>query len=172
MNKKRIITFALAAVLILALGATAYAGYASVATPQAAEKVAREQVEVWKEMGLLSQDVTFEGPADAVRDGEKPGKAAVFVQALRHGDVGLAELALRIEDHTDLRIDPRLYEKRVFVVLVTLLELLDDLVISLFLELRIRRHSRSLKALREHIVDNDLLRKVIVEEDKTSKQSN
>lgn len=66
MNKKRIITFALAAVLILALGATAYAGYASVATPQAAEKVAREQVEVWKEMGLLSQDVTFEGPADAI----------------------------------------------------------------------------------------------------------
>ena len=66
LNKKRIITFALAAVLILALGATAYAGYASVATPQAAEKVAREQVEVWKEMGLLSQDVTFEGPADAI----------------------------------------------------------------------------------------------------------
>ena len=66
LNKKRIITFALAAVLIVALGATAYAGYASVATPQAAEKVAREQVEVWKEMGLLSQDVTFEGPADAI----------------------------------------------------------------------------------------------------------
>ena len=66
LKKKRIITFALAAVLIVALGATAYAGYASVATPQAAEKVAREQVEVWKEMGLLSQDVTFEGPADAI----------------------------------------------------------------------------------------------------------
>ena len=71
LKKKRIITFALAAVLMLALGVTAYAGVASVATPQAAEKVAREQIEVWKEMGLLSQDVTFEGPANAVLEIEE-----------------------------------------------------------------------------------------------------
>ena len=40
MKTKRIVTFALAAVLLLALGITAYAGYQAVATPQAAEKVA------------------------------------------------------------------------------------------------------------------------------------
>ncbi len=66
LKRKRIIAFALAAVLMLALGVTAYAGYASVSGPQAAERVAREQVETWKEMGLLSREVCFEGPADAV----------------------------------------------------------------------------------------------------------
>ena len=66
MKKKRIITLALAAMLILALGATAYAGYASVSSPQAAEKVAREQLEVWKELGLITQDFTLEGSADRV----------------------------------------------------------------------------------------------------------
>lgn len=68
MKIKRIVTFALAAVLVLALGVTACAGYSRVSGREAAEKVAREQLEVWKEMGLLSPDVTFEGRADQVRE--------------------------------------------------------------------------------------------------------
>ena len=66
MKTKRIVTFAIAAVLILALGITAYAGYQAVATPEAAEKVALEQIEVWKEMGILSEDVVFQGHADEI----------------------------------------------------------------------------------------------------------
>ena len=63
MKAKRIVTFALAAVLLLALGVTAYAAYSAVGTPQAAERVAKEQIEVWKEMGLLSPDVVLDGEA-------------------------------------------------------------------------------------------------------------
>ena len=66
MKKKRIIAFALAAALILALGVAAYAVNAAVATPEAAERVAREQLEEWKTMGLLSPDVVFDGPADDI----------------------------------------------------------------------------------------------------------
>ncbi len=66
MKKKRIITLAVAAALLLALGITAYAVNAAVATPEAAERVAREQLEEWKAMGLISQEVCFDGPADAV----------------------------------------------------------------------------------------------------------
>ena len=66
MKAKRIVTFALAAVLLLALGVTAYAAYSAVGTPQAAERVAKEQIEVWKEMGLLSPDVVLDGEANDV----------------------------------------------------------------------------------------------------------
>ena len=71
MKKKRIITLALAAALLLALGAAAYAVSAAVASPQAAEKVALEQLEVWKEMGLISPEITFEGPATAIYEFEE-----------------------------------------------------------------------------------------------------
>ncbi len=66
MKKKRILTFALAAALILALGASAYGVKNSVASPAAAQKVALQEIEVWKEMGLLSSDVFFEGEPDAI----------------------------------------------------------------------------------------------------------
>ncbi|MBQ6464874.1 MAG: hypothetical protein IJJ43_01225 [Oscillospiraceae bacterium] len=66
MKVKRIVTFALAAVLVLALGISAYAGYSRVSGKEAAEKVALEQIEVWKQMGLISPDVHFEGKADQI----------------------------------------------------------------------------------------------------------
>ena len=66
MKTKRIITLALAAALILALGVTAWAVNAAVSSPEAAERVAREQLEEWKALGLISQDVSFSGPADQV----------------------------------------------------------------------------------------------------------
>ena len=63
MKKKRIITLALAAALLLALGAAAYAGGSAAFGPESAERVAREQLEVWKELGLISENVILEGPA-------------------------------------------------------------------------------------------------------------
>ena len=71
MKAKRIITIALAAVLILALGITGYAVNAALATPEAAEKVALEQIEEWKALGLISQDVVFEGPAADIFENEE-----------------------------------------------------------------------------------------------------
>ena len=68
MKRKNILTFALAAVLILSLSISAYAGFQRVATPQAAERVAKEQIEVWKDMGLLVPEVEFTGQADRVDD--------------------------------------------------------------------------------------------------------
>ena len=70
MKIKRIVTLALAAVLLLSLGIVAHAAYNAVSTPEAAEKVAREQIEVWKELGILSPEVVFEGPADRVMEFE------------------------------------------------------------------------------------------------------
>ena len=40
---KRLVAFAIAAVLMLSLGIAAYATYNAISTPQAAEKVAQEQ---------------------------------------------------------------------------------------------------------------------------------
>lgn len=66
MRKKRIITFALAAVLLLGLGAAAYAVNQAVGTPQAAERIALQEIEVWKQLGLLNPKVNFEGSASKV----------------------------------------------------------------------------------------------------------
>ena len=71
MKKKRIITLALAAALILALGVAAYAVNAAVATPEAAEKVALEQIEEWKSLGLISKEVVFEGSAKNIYENEE-----------------------------------------------------------------------------------------------------
>ena len=71
MKKKRIITLALAAALLLALGVGAYAANAAVASPQAAEKVAREQLEELKRMGILAQNVIFEGSATEIFENEE-----------------------------------------------------------------------------------------------------
>lgn len=61
MKTKRIITIALAAVLILALGVTGYAVNAAVSGPREAERVALEQLEEWKELGLLNPEVNLDG---------------------------------------------------------------------------------------------------------------
>ena len=82
MKTRKIITFALAAALILALGITAYAGYQGVATPEAAQRVALEQIEVWKEMGILSQDVIFEGDADAIFEFEEENGGSYWYDRL------------------------------------------------------------------------------------------
>lgn len=66
MKKKRIITFALAAALMLSLSIAAYAAVSMVNSPQAAERVAREEIERWKEIGLLNPEVAFEGEADRI----------------------------------------------------------------------------------------------------------
>ena len=71
MKKKRIITLALAAALLLALGVGAYAVNTAVATPEAAERVARAQIEEWKSLGLISQEVAFEGPATNIFENEE-----------------------------------------------------------------------------------------------------
>ena len=69
--KKRVLTFALAAVLLLALGVSAFAAYSAVGTPQAAERVTKEQIEVWKEMGLLVDGVVLDGEARDVYEFEE-----------------------------------------------------------------------------------------------------
>ncbi len=71
MKARRIITLALAAALILSLSIAAYATYSAVGTPQAAERVALEQIEVWKELGLLNEDFTLEAPATRVTEIEE-----------------------------------------------------------------------------------------------------
>ena len=63
---RRVITIALAACLILALAVTAYAVGSAVNSPKAAEKVAREELAKWKELGLLSEEVEAKGPADKI----------------------------------------------------------------------------------------------------------
>ena len=85
MNVKRVVTLALAAVLILALGISAAAGYSKVSGRAAAEKVALEQIEVWKEMGLLSPDVHFEGNAYRVLEiDEETGSDYWYGRLFRH----------------------------------------------------------------------------------------
>lgn len=54
---RRVLTLALAACLLLALSITAYAVGGAVNSPRAAEKVAREELEKWKMMGLLSREL-------------------------------------------------------------------------------------------------------------------
>ena len=61
MKRKRIITLALAAVLLLAIGVGAYAVNAAVTGPKEAERVARQELEVWKELGLLNPELNLDG---------------------------------------------------------------------------------------------------------------
>lgn len=85
MKKKRIITLALAAALLLSLGISAYAAYNSISTPQAAEKVAREQIAVWQELGILSPELAFEGPADMIVElEEEQGSASWYGRLFPH----------------------------------------------------------------------------------------
>ena len=82
---RRIITFALAAALILAMGVGAYAAYGAIASPESAEKVALEQIEEWKKLGILSSEVNFEGQADAIYEiQEENGGSYWYGRIFRH----------------------------------------------------------------------------------------
>ena len=82
---KRLVAFAIAAVLMLSLGIAAYAAYNAVSTPEAAEKVAREQIAQWRELGLLNPKVQFEGEADAVVEiEEEQGGSAWYGRLFPH----------------------------------------------------------------------------------------
>ncbi len=85
MNKKRFVTFLIAAVLMLTLSVSAFAGHASISSPKAAEKVALEQIEVWKEMGILSENVHFDGEASDIYEIEEhDGGKAWFGRLFPH----------------------------------------------------------------------------------------
>ena len=82
---KRLVAFAIAAVLMLSLGLAAYAAYNAVSTPEAAEKVAREQIAQWRELGLLNPNVQFEGEADTVVEiEEEQGGSAWYGRLFPH----------------------------------------------------------------------------------------
>ncbi len=66
---KRILTLALAAALLLALGAGAWAA-GMISGPKEAERVALEQIGVWKDLGLLSQEIRVEAPASYIHEEE------------------------------------------------------------------------------------------------------
>lgn len=71
-RKRTVRVFLIAAILAALMGASAYAVKTSVASPEAAKKVALQEIEVWKEMGLLSPDICFEGePNNIVEIEEK-----------------------------------------------------------------------------------------------------
>ena len=82
---KGFVSLLIAAVLLLSLGVTAFAINARVASPEAAERVALEQIEEWKRMGLLSPALHFEGPADDVFEfSEREGGSAWYGRIFRH----------------------------------------------------------------------------------------
>lgn len=85
MKAKRIVTFLIAAVLLLALGVTAYAAQNAVGSPQAAEKLAREQLQVWKDMGLISQEVNLDREAFQIYEmQEQTGSDYWYGRLFRH----------------------------------------------------------------------------------------
>ena len=65
-KKKRYITLALVAAILMTLSAAAYAINQAVGTPQAAQRVALQEIERWKELGLLNPEVDFEGEANKI----------------------------------------------------------------------------------------------------------
>lgn len=85
MKKKRIISLAIAAVLLLSLSISAFALYDSISTPEAAEKVAREQMEVWRDLGILRPEFALEGAADNIVEiEERSGGAAWYGRFFPH----------------------------------------------------------------------------------------
>ena len=81
-----IVAFALTLALTLALSAGACAAGTEIGTPQEAQKAALEQIEIWKDMGLLNPDVCFEGDADAVVEIEETnGGERWFGRLFTHG---------------------------------------------------------------------------------------
>ena len=82
---KRLVAFAIAAVLMLSLGIAAFATYNAISTPEAAEKVAREQIAQWRELGLLNPNVEVEGEADQIVEiEEEQGGSAWYGRLFPH----------------------------------------------------------------------------------------
>ena len=65
-KKKRLLTLGLVAAILMTLSAAAYAINQAVGTPQAAQRVALQEIERWKELGLLNPEVQFEGEANQI----------------------------------------------------------------------------------------------------------
>ena len=70
-TRRKVITLAVAACLLLALGVGAYAAGSYINSPEAAEKVVRREVEVWKELGLLSEDLDLGEKAERIVEFEE-----------------------------------------------------------------------------------------------------
>ena len=70
-TRRKVITLAVAACLLLALGVGAYAAGSYINSPEAAEKVVRREVEVWKDLGLLSSDFVLGETADRIIEREE-----------------------------------------------------------------------------------------------------
>ena len=65
-KKKRFITLGLVAAILMTLSVAAYAINQAVGTPQAAQRVALQEIERWKQMGLLNPEVQFEGEPNMI----------------------------------------------------------------------------------------------------------
>ena len=65
-KRRRFITLALVAAVLMTLSVAAYAINQAVGTPQAAQRVALQEIERWKELGLLNPEVDFEGEPDTI----------------------------------------------------------------------------------------------------------
>ena len=65
-KKKRLLTLGLVAAILMTLSAAAYAVNQAVGTPQAAQRVALQEIKRWKELGLLNPEVQFEGEANQI----------------------------------------------------------------------------------------------------------
>lgn len=63
-----------AAVIVCLFSVTAYGIGSYINSPEAAEKIARQEIEVWKELGLLTSEVEMEGdPYMAFEEAEEKG---------------------------------------------------------------------------------------------------
>ena len=82
---KKIISFALAACLLIGLGTAAWAVGSYIISPDMAEKVAREDVGVWKDMGLLSEEFELDtGKAQVFESPEYDGGSYWFGRIFKH----------------------------------------------------------------------------------------
>ena len=84
-KKKRLLTLGLVAAVLMTLSAAAYAINQAVGTPQAAQRVALQEIERWKELGLLNQEVQFEGePNQIVEIKEHKGNESWYGRLFSH----------------------------------------------------------------------------------------
>lgn len=82
---RRLLTAAIAACLLLALSITAYAVGSAVNSPKAAVRVAREELEKWKQMGLVSPEIrTDREPDKIVEIGEHTGSEYWYGRIFSH----------------------------------------------------------------------------------------
>ena len=81
----RLMPFAIVVCLVLAIGAAAYATDDTISSPEEAEKAARQEIEVWKEMGLLMGEVDpGDENADVFEFPEEVGDDYWFGRIFKH----------------------------------------------------------------------------------------